>query len=217
HELDGRFDAQYGWARTQPAGMPAVAGESIDLITAIATYSYRGLRDWRRFPKPAVPDPYARVWLESEFTRPTMTATQTRGYHHLQLTPTAGAQLTLTPRLKVRAGAGAQSELLAPDGAGRWQAVIEAGATLDPTAIATWGALAVRLEGLINYDFVDPTDTRQHQLRGTAKLSVPLVPTLFLTVGLDVFGAQRQELGWGASYDTTIGLRLHTDVARQPL
>ncbi|HVY40037.1 MAG TPA: 5'-nucleotidase C-terminal domain-containing protein, partial [Polyangia bacterium] len=47
HELDGRFDAQYGWARTQPAGMPAVAGESIDLITAIATYSYRGLRDWR--------------------------------------------------------------------------------------------------------------------------------------------------------------------------
>ena len=217
HELDGRFDAQYGWARTQPAGMPAVAGESIDLITAIATYSYRGLRDWRRFPKPAIPDPYVRVWLESEFTRPTMTATQARGYHHLQLTPTAGAQLTLTPRLKVRAGAGAQSELLAPDGAGRWQAVIEAGATLDPTAIATWGALAVRLEGLINYDFVDPTDTRQHQLRGTAKLSVPLVPTLFLTVGLDVFGAQREALGWGASYDTTIGLRLHTDVARQPL
>ncbi len=218
HELDGRFDAQYGWARTQPAGMPAVAGESIDLITAIATYSYRGLRDWRRFPKPAIPDPYVRVWLESEFTRPTVTATQTRGYHHLQLTPTAGAQLTLTPRLKVRGGAGAQSELLAPDGAtGAGRPVIEAGATLDPTAIATWGALAVRLEGLINYDFVDPTDTRQHQLRGTAKLSVPLVPTLFLTIGLDVFGAQREALGWGASYDTTIGLRLHSDVAHQPL
>jgi 5'-nucleotidase / UDP-sugar diphosphatase len=217
HELDGRFDAQYGWTRTQPTGMPAVAGESIDLITAIATYSYRGLRDWRRFPKPAIPDPYLRVWLESEFTRPALTATQTRGYHHLQLTPTAGAQLTLTPRLKVRGGAGAQSELLAPDGAGRWQAVIEAGATLDPTAIATWGPLAVRLEGLVNYDFVDPTDTRQHQLRGTTKLSVPLLPTLFLTIGLDVFAAQRQALGWGASYDTTIGLRLHTDTARQPL
>ena len=217
HELDGRFDAQYGWARTQPANMPAVSGESIDLITAIATYSYRGLRDWRRFPKPAIPDPYVRLWLESEFTRPTVTATQTRDYHHLQLTPTAGAQLTLTPRLKVRGGAGAQSELLAGGRNGRWQAVIEAGATLDPTAIATWGALAVRLEGLINYDFVDPTDTRQHQLRGSAKLSVPLVPTLFLTVGLDVFGAQRQALGWGASYDTTIGLRLHSDVAHQPL
>jgi len=217
HELDGRFDAQYGWTRTAPAGMPAVSAESTDLITAIATYSYRGLRDWRRFPKPAIPDPYARLWLESEFTRPDVTATQTRNFHHLQLTPTAGAQFTLTPRFKVRGGAGAQSELLAPDGPGRWHAVIEAGATLDPTAIATWGPLAVRLEGLVNYDFVDPGGTRQHQLRGNAKLSVPLVPTLFLTVGVDVFAVQRQQLGWGASTDTTVGLRLHTDAAHQSM
>ncbi len=138
HEADGRFDAQYGWTRTQPAAMPAVSAESVDLITAIVSYSYRGLRDWRRFPRPAIPDPYVRVWLESEFTRPDVTPTQLRGYHHLQLTPTAGGQLTLTPRLKVRAGAGAQSELLAPGAAGDWQAVIEVGATLDPTAIATW-------------------------------------------------------------------------------
>lgn len=217
HEVDGRFDAQYGWTRTQPAGMPAVSAESTDLITATATYSYRGLRDWRRFPKPAIPDPYLRLWLESEFTQPAPAATQTRDYHHLQLTPTAGAQWAVTPRLKVRGGAGAQSELLAPDGAGRWRAVIEAGATLDPTAIATWGALAVRLEGLVNYDFVDPSDTRQHQLRGNAKLSVPLVPTLFLTVGVDLFAVQRQQLGWGTSADTTVGLRVHTDDARQAL
>jgi hypothetical protein len=32
-----------------------------------------------------------------------------------------------------------------------------------------------------------------------------------------VFAVQRQDLGWGASYDTTIGLRLHTDVAHQVL
>jgi 2',3'-cyclic-nucleotide 2'-phosphodiesterase (5'-nucleotidase family) len=218
HEGDGRFDAQYGWARNQPPGMPAVSGESVDLITAIATYTYRGLRDWRRVPKLAVPDPYARVWLESEFTRPDVTATQTRTYHHLQLTNTAGAQFTLTPRLKLRGGAGVQSELLAPDDQdGGWHAVIEAGATLDPTAIATFGALAVKLEGLVDYDFIDPTETRQHQLRATGKLSVPLVPALFFTVGLDVFAVQRQQQGWGASYDTTIGLRVHTDFARQPL
>jgi 2',3'-cyclic-nucleotide 2'-phosphodiesterase (5'-nucleotidase family) len=217
-EADARFDAQYGWTRTQPPGMPAVAAESTDLITAILNYSYRGLRDWRRFPKPFIPDPYARLWLESEFTRPELTPTQTRTYHHLQLTATAGAQLTLTPRLRLRGGAGAQSELLAPaDMGGGWHLVVEAGATLDPTAIATWGPLAVRLEGMVNYDFVDPTNTRQHQLRGTAKLSVPLVPTLFLTIGLETFAAQRQGLGWGTSYDTTIGLRLHTDAAHQPL
>jgi 2',3'-cyclic-nucleotide 2'-phosphodiesterase (5'-nucleotidase family) len=218
HEADGRFDAQYGWARNQPAGMSAVSGESADLITAIATYTYRGLRDWRRFPKPAIPDPYARTWLESEFTRPDVTPTQTRTYHHLQLTNTAGAQLTLTPRLKLRAGAGAQSELLAPDAeGGGWHAVLEAGATLDPTAIATWGALAVKLEGLVDYDLIAPTDTRQHQLRASGKLSVPLVPSLFVTIGLDVFAAERERQGWGTSYDTTIGLRVHTDFAHQPL
>ncbi len=218
HEADARFDAQYGWARTQPLGMPAVSGESADLITAIVNYSYRGLRDWRRFPKPAIPDPYARVWLESEFTRPTVTPTQTRTYHHLQLTNTAGAQWTLTPRLRVRGGAGVQSELLAPDDmGGGWHAVIEAGATLDPTALATWGALVVKLEGLVNYDFADPTGLRQHELRASGKLSVPLTPTLFFTAGLEVFGIDRQRLGWGSSYDTTIGLRLHTDVAHQRL
>ncbi|HSY40753.1 MAG TPA: hypothetical protein VLA79_14530, partial [Polyangia bacterium] len=156
--------------------------------------------------------------LESEFTRPDVTPTQTRTYHHLQLTNTAGAQLTLTSKLKVRGGAGAQSELLAPDDeGGGWHAVIEAGATLDPTAIATWGALAVKLEGLVDYDLVDPTDTRQHQLRATGKLSVPLVPSLFITIGLDVFAVQRQQAGWAESYDTTIGLRVHTDFAHQPL
>jgi len=84
-------------------------------------------------------------------------------------------------------------------------------------AIATFGALAVKLEGLFDYDFVDPTDTRQHQLRASGKLAVPLLPALFLTVGLEVFAVERQELGWAASYDTTIGLRLHTDVAHQML
>jgi hypothetical protein len=218
HVFDGRFDVQYGWSSNQPPGMPAVSGETADLITAIGVYTYRGLRDWRRVPKPAIPDPYARVWLESEFTRPDASPTQTRTYHHLQLTNTAGAQLTLTPRLKVRGGAGIQSELLAPDGqGGGWHAVIEAGATLDPTALASWGALVVKLEGLLDYDFVDPTDTRQHQLRATGKLSVPLVPYLFITAGLDLFAVQREQLGWGASYDTTIGIRVHTDLAHQQL
>lgn len=215
HEADGRFDLQYGWSRNEPPGMPGVSGENTDLITAIVSYSYQGLRDWRRVPKPFIPAPYARVWLESEFTRPDVSPTQTRGYHHLQLTNTAGAQFALTPRLKLRAGAGAQRELLAPSPAGDWRAVIEAGGTLDPTALATVGALAVKLEGLLDYNFIDPTGTRQHQLRASGKLAVPLLPTLFVTVGLDVFAVRRQDLGWGASYDTTIGLRLHADVAHQ--
>ncbi len=46
---------------------------------------------------------------------------------------------------------------------------------------------------------------------------MPLLPTLFLTVGLDVFAVERQALGWGTSYDTTLGLRVHLDAAKQRL
>jgi 2',3'-cyclic-nucleotide 2'-phosphodiesterase (5'-nucleotidase family) len=217
HEMDGRFDVQYGWARTWPQGMPVSSGETSDLVTAILLYTYRGLRQNPRLPGRFVPDPYARLWLESELTRPEVTATQMRTYHHLQLTGTAGGQLTLTPKLKLRAGLGAQRELLAAGPPGTWRPVIEAGATLDSTAIATFGPLAVKLEGLVNYDVVDPTGAGQQQVRGNVKLAVPLVPTLFLTVGLDVFGVQREDRAWGASFDTTIGVRVHTDFARQML
>jgi hypothetical protein len=217
HEVDGRFDVQYGWSETKPQGMPKVFGETVDLITAIANYTFRGLRDWRRVPRPLVPDPYARVWLESEVTRPDVTPTQPRSYHHLQLTNTVGAQLTLNPRLRLRGGGGVQTELLAAGPAGDWRALIEAGGTLDPTALATVGPLAIKLEGMVEYNYIDPAASRQHQLRGNAKLSVPLLPALFLTVGVEVFAIAREGLGWAASYDTTIGLRLHGDLAHQRL
>jgi hypothetical protein len=218
HELDGRFDVQYGWSRSQ-AGGPVASGETADLVTAIAQYTYRGLRDLRRLPKPAIPDPYARAWLESELTRPALSPTQLRDYRHLALTMTLGLQLTLNPRLRLRAGTGAQRELAAPAEAGRWRPVVEAGATLDPTAIATWGPLAVKVEGAASYDLVDywRATGRQHQLRSTAKISVPLVPHIFITLGVEVFAVQRAGLGWGTSYDSTVGLRAHTDAAFQRL
>jgi 2',3'-cyclic-nucleotide 2'-phosphodiesterase (5'-nucleotidase family) len=219
HEADGRVDVQYGWSRSQPPGAPAASGETADLVTAIAQYAYRGLRDVRRIPKPAIPDPYARAWLESELTRPEVTATQPRDYRHLQLTTTLGLQFTLNPRLKLRGGVGAQSELAARGEPGRWHPLVEAGATLDPTAIATFGPLAVKLEGSASYDLVDHgvTDGRLHQLRSTAKISVPLLPHLFITFGVDVFAVERGGQRWAASYDSTVGLRAHTDFARQDL
>jgi 5'-nucleotidase / UDP-sugar diphosphatase len=219
HEDDTRLDLKYGWARTQAAGanMPLVSAETADLITFTSVYSYRGLRARRVPPRVAVPDPYARAWVESEFTRPDVTPTQPRTYHHLQAQATAGAIFTLTPKLKVRGGGGARRELLASGDDGRWQSVLEAGATLDPTAIATFGALALKLEGMIDYTFVDPTEVRDHELRGTGKLSVPLVPLVFVTIGLDVYAVERERQGWAAAYDTTVGLRIHLDAAHQAL
>ncbi|MEA2700472.1 MAG: hypothetical protein QOI66_4743, partial [Myxococcales bacterium] len=97
HQEDTRLDLKYGWSRTQAsgAGMPVVSGETADLITFTSVYSYSGLRARRTARRVVVPDPYARVWVESEFTRPDVTATQTRDYHHLQAQSTAGAIFTL--------------------------------------------------------------------------------------------------------------------------
>jgi len=215
HEADARFSLKYGWARNRPGVGAAVAGETVDLITFTGTYSYRGLRGpTSRF---YVPDPYVRTRVESEVTRPDVTATQPRTYHHLLLTETAGAQFTVVPKLKLRAGAGTQKQMLAPGDIGSWRPVIEAGGTLDPIAVATVGDLAVRLEALADYMFVDPTGVREHQFRGSAKLNVPLVPLLFLSVGIETFAVQREDLGWAASYDTTVGLRLHLDSAYQQM
>ena len=84
-------------------------------------------------------------------------------------------------------------------------------------AIATFGPLAVKLEGLVDYDFVDPTGLRQHEVRGTGKLSVPLLPALFITVGIDVFAVQRERQGWATSADVVAGIRVHHDLAYQGL
>jgi hypothetical protein len=95
--------------------------------------------------------------------------------------------------------------------------VLEAGATLNPTALTTFGPFALKLEGAVDYTFVDPTMLRDHELRGTTKLSIPLLPLIYVTAGLDVFGVQRQSLGWATAYDTTVGLRIHLDAAQQRL
>ncbi|MEO7667922.1 MAG: hypothetical protein ABIW57_01200, partial [Polyangia bacterium] len=218
HEADSRLNLKYGWTRSEPVGGPAASGETTDLITFTTVYNYRGLRghEVALLPRRAVPDPYVRVGLESEFTRPPPSPTQPRDFHHLELTNTAGALFTLTPALKVRGGAGVRKELLTATGdAGRWRPLLEAGAALSPVALATVGALAVKVEGLLDYNFIDPSGMREHQLRGNGKLSLPLLPLLFITAGVDLFAVQRQRQGWGTSYDTTVGLRIHLDAAHQ--
>jgi 2',3'-cyclic-nucleotide 2'-phosphodiesterase (5'-nucleotidase family) len=218
HEADTRLNLKYAWTRSRPVDGPATSGETTDLITFSSLYNYRGWRLRRPSPPREIPDPYARVGLESEFTRPPVTPTQPRTFHHLELTNTVGGMFTLVPALKVRAGAGVRKELLATADVGRWRPVLEAGAALSPLGFPLPGTpLAVKLEGLLDYSFVDPAGLREHQLRGSGKLSVPLLPPLFITAGLDVFAVERQGQGWGASYDTTVGLRIHLDDAHQSL
>lgn len=217
HEVDAHFNAKYGWVRSKPLNGRAASGETADLVFLTATYNYRGLRQRPSLPVPAIPDPYLRGRLESELTRPPVTATQLRDFRHFELTLTAGSLFTVATKLRLRAGAGVRNELLADGNAGRWRPMLEAGAVLEPIAVATFGTVVSRFEGMVDYNLVDPTRTREHQLRAGGKLSFPLLPLLFLTAGLDLFAVDRGGRGWGASYDTTVGLRVHLDAAHQSL
>ena len=48
-------------------------------------------------------------------------------------------------------------------------------------------------------------------------ITVPLLPRLFISAGVDLYGAEYAPLGWAWSADTTVGLRVHLDAAHQRL
>jgi 5'-nucleotidase / UDP-sugar diphosphatase len=218
HEADGRLKVLYGFARNQPADNPPVSAETADLVSVASLYNFRGLRDLSSpVPRAAVPDPYARVLFESELTRPQVTLTQLRDFRHAEITATAGAIFTLNPKVRVRAGPGVRRQLLAPGEQGRTRLLGEAGATVDAVGLGVLGPLAPRFEGTLDYVFVDPIRDRESQLKANAKLNLPLLPLLFVTIGLDVYAVQQKDQGWGTALDATVGLRLRLDAAHQSL
>ena len=89
--------------------------------------------------------------------------------------------------------------------------------TVVTVALPLVSGLAARVEGWVDYVFVDPASLSQHQLKVQSRLSVPLVPTLFLTVGADVYASKAGGKGWASAVDTLVGLRAHFDAARQSL
>jgi 2',3'-cyclic-nucleotide 2'-phosphodiesterase (5'-nucleotidase family) len=217
HRWDSKLNAKFGYTRTQPPMMDPLAQETVDLVQLTSLYTYRGLTATR----PHLPTPYARLGLETELTVPA-----TRTYRHAELTQTAGALVTtLKAKLKLRAGAGFRTELFADGDSldpveaqiGGYRFIAEAGATLGPLPVVTVRKVAVTAEGNLDYFVLAPLGRSEHQLRSSAKLSLPLMPLLFLTAGIDVFGVDRETAGRGWSIDTMIGLKLHLDKTHQSL
>jgi 2',3'-cyclic-nucleotide 2'-phosphodiesterase (5'-nucleotidase family) len=217
HEADGRLRLLYGRSRTQQPGAPPATGETADLVALSTLYDFRGLRRGSATPPPWIPDPYARLLLESELTIPPAVTAEDRRYRHAELTATAGVLFTPRPALRLRGGPGLRRQLLADGAAGRTRFLVEAGGTLDPVVLASFGPLQARLEALLDYTFIEPSGMKEHQLRASGKLAFPLLPLLYLTAGVDLFAMKRAAGAWGGATDTTVGLRLHLDGAHQRL
>ncbi|MBI4821457.1 MAG: hypothetical protein HY791_34675 [Deltaproteobacteria bacterium] len=230
HEDDSKLSLKYGYASTEAEGQPPVSAETDDLLLLSTLYSFRGFHALLGSDSIFLPEPYARGLLESELTVPDVTPTQTRSWRHAELSVTGGALFTLAAKLRLRAGAGARKELgVSADSsdateveAARARFMIEAGATLDPVALVQVGEVPIKLEAAADYFLLEPDRSAEQQLRATAKLSVPLVPMLFLTTGIDVFGVERRPdeskaRAWAYSVDTTLGIRVHFDGAHQSL
>lgn len=223
NELDVQLRSSYGYAWYPMPDGTTYSTKTVDLIAGSLVYAYSGLRAvFPGAPSYLLPDPYVRAFLESEFSRPAVTETRPRTWHHAELTATAGPQWVITDQLKVRVGVGGRRELRAdpnsqnPDevAVSAWRFVFNTGLTLTPLVLFPVGELNATLEGMLDYTAGLNYD---HQVRGNTALSIPLLPLLYATAGVTLFAGERISRGWGTSYVTTFGLAVHGDAAYQKL
>ncbi|MBI2377123.1 MAG: bifunctional metallophosphatase/5'-nucleotidase [Deltaproteobacteria bacterium] len=230
HENDTKLGAKFGYARTEAEGTEPVSAETDDLLLLSTIYSFRGFHPWLGSDSIFLPEPYLRGLLESELTVPEVTDSQARGWRHAELSVTSGALFTFLAKLKLRLGAGARKELGASASAAtieerdaaRARFMLEAGATLDPIVISKLGDAPIKVEAGGEYFLLEPDQSPEQQVRASAKLSIPLVPLLFLTAGVELFGVERRPAetaprAWAYSIDSTLGIRVHLDGAHQSL
>lgn len=169
--------------------------ESDDLITLRSTTVYRGwIRENDAF---YVPQPYAALYGESEFTVP-----DTRDYRRVLVRPTGGLRFALLSHVNLQLSGGAEWEGLDRD------AEVRPGAgallTLTPYKLIEAGTRTVELEGSVDYFF-----TATHRtLRMSADLRVALGGPFSLVFGSRVYGEDRPSARAAYATDFTAALRV---------
>ncbi len=213
HLLQVSLRAQYGGIQAAAtAGKDPSWRETVDLVTFLALYSFRGLS--AHFP--LVPTPYSSLGLETEFDQP-----DTRTYHHLELSALFGAREAIVPKLSLVVGAGLRHELLASGDVPEQVPVARPrfllSATLELLKRAVWPRLGDKLlgEANITYSYTDPAFLRSHELRATGKLYVALGRPLYVTLGADLYLYGDQGRDPGVSLDLSAGIKVVLDARRQ--
>ena len=191
----GVFRTQWTSASTDSGGF-VEANDQLQLRTMA---SWRGLRE-----DPAdvwIPDPYLEVFVESELTEP-----DTRDWHWLLVRPTLGARFPLTDKLDLKVQGGLQASPLNPDG------VVEPGlgmlVSLRPVLLAGTLKRGLRLDGQLDFFWLDFLDQDRWQTRGQLNVALDLGGPFALTFGTVFYAQDDAARAMGLALTATAGLRV---------
>lgn len=190
-----------GYQRTIEGGDDTGLLEVADLIALRDQFAWRGFWRTRRWYQPA---PYVESYLESEFSQPDSSV---RGFHHLQWRPTAGVRFSLPLQASFNLGAGVDWETLEPGA--RPLAVGVARAELPPTTLFRIQDRPIEGQLYTELAWREPwSDLHQAVVRLNARLSIPVIEPVAITVAYDLFARQRASDSWSVAHDLNLGVRL---------
>ena len=192
---DNTLSARYSLTKTGTGGFD----EGDDLLSFRSNLRYRG---WHtRTPKIYVPDPFFEAFVESEFTE-----SDTLGYHHLLVRPTAGLSFTLTDDLLLKLNGGFQVEVLDPNGS--VLPGVGANLELEPWTLMEAGERRVEIAFTLDYFISDLGGTNRQTLRGRLDTTYTLSGNLSLALLVDLFGVREGSGSLSVAVNTTAALRL---------
>jgi hypothetical protein len=191
---ENRFDLRYRIIQDEVQG--TVEGD--DFISLISRAKWLGPRAEQ--PKIYVPEPFAEVYVESEFTQG-----PTRGFHHLFVRPTVGAIFRLMEPVLFSLRGGFQFEALDPERA----AEPGFGLRLEATNLEVLkeGDTKLVLRGFVDYFWSSLGRRDTHTLRSTVDVSFALGKRFGVGVLLVVFGLRDEGKAFSVATNATAFLR----------
>lgn len=190
---ENRFDLRYRVVRDEAKG--TVEGD--DFVSLLSRAKWLGFRAER--PKIYVPEPFAEMYVESEFTQ------GTRGFHHLFVRPTVGALFRLMEPVLLSVRGGFQFEALDP------HRQLEPGFGFRLEAanlpVLSEGETKLVLRGFVDYFWASVGRRNTHTLRSTLDVSFALGKRFGAGVLLVVYGLRDEGRAFSVATNTTAFLR----------
>lgn len=184
-------------ARTVTAGKDTGFVETADLIFARSQLVVRPapLRRW------FLPVPFVELYTETEIQPP-----PTRDFRHLELRPAAGLRFLLADRFSLYGAFALDVDVFNPrsDFAPAWML----GWNLVSGPLFRVGGRAIEAQSTCDLVYRDPSIRPELLVRVGAKVVIPVISVVSLTVGYDLFARRSGGDPWGASGSALLGLHI---------